>query len=484
MLAFPRFKPLPELKSDTPLVSVVLFCRNRARFVRRAVESLLAQTYPHWELVVQDGASTDGTREILESYADPRIKVISEPDEGPFEAMWRAFRRCRGEVIGSCLSDETLEPGTLENGVRYLRCNPSAGAVFGDLMFTDAQGIPLARQNCTEFNPLDYLGFEGTLTLQATLFRREALEAVGWSSRTWRTDCADFEIMARLGDQFRLDYHPGVVGQYCQFHEGQLSTTPAVGFFCAVGQLRFIDQFIGKDPARHLLRDIPLRQAHDCFQKLYRQSEAHDLSEKMAEIYRDLAVRAEPDSLALVDQAAALGKPMLAFDRLSKLTVTIENSAEISWRTAELLEELFLPGEAAESWHWLAGQGAPGARERLLRARLCTPGVTSLQLLAEQKKWAQSLQAVPGMAGWKVRDSPPRRMRLALHAPRWSDARIVWQVLAWLPHLDANRCELICYGSEPSEAHLLPENAQFGACRRNLPPPRFGPGFWTTTWIY
>ena len=54
-----------------PRVSVFMFCRNRVHTIRRSVESVLAQTYPNIEYIIQDGASTDGTLEVLQEYDDP-----------------------------------------------------------------------------------------------------------------------------------------------------------------------------------------------------------------------------------------------------------------------------------------------------------------------------------------------------------------------------------------------------------------------------
>src|SRR5712692_501145 len=88
-----------------PLVSVFMFCRDRAGSIRRSVESVLGQTYGNLEHVIQDGASTDGTTEVLRGFDDPRIDLRSEPDEGAMDGFWRALRRCRGEYVCACLSD-------------------------------------------------------------------------------------------------------------------------------------------------------------------------------------------------------------------------------------------------------------------------------------------------------------------------------------------------------------------------------------------
>ncbi len=104
------------LPPEHPVVSIFMFVRNGGRSLRRAVDSVLAQTYPNIEFVVQDGASTDGTLELLRGYGD-RIKLVSEPDSGPSEGLWRAMSRCTGEFVGSCLADEELMPDTVQCAV-------------------------------------------------------------------------------------------------------------------------------------------------------------------------------------------------------------------------------------------------------------------------------------------------------------------------------------------------------------------------------
>ena len=85
--------------ADQPLASIFMFVRNGGKSLRRAVDSVFAQTYPNIEFVVQDAVSTDGTLDLLRSYGD-RIKIVSEPELGPKrrpvagdESMHRRVRR-------------------------------------------------------------------------------------------------------------------------------------------------------------------------------------------------------------------------------------------------------------------------------------------------------------------------------------------------------------------------------------------------------
>src|SRR5262245_19382230 len=99
-----------------PRASVFMFVRNGAGSVRRAIDSVLAQTCTDIEFIVQDAASTDGTLDILASYGD-RLNVVSEPDSGPSEGLLRALNRCTGDVVGSCHADEELMPDAVERAV-------------------------------------------------------------------------------------------------------------------------------------------------------------------------------------------------------------------------------------------------------------------------------------------------------------------------------------------------------------------------------
>src|SRR4051812_40964183 len=100
-----------------PLVSIFCYCKNSASTIRRCIDSVLKQSYENIEFVIQDGASSDGTLEILRNYSDPRIKLISAPDAGPADAFWKAINRCGGDIVGSCLADEELLPHAVERAV-------------------------------------------------------------------------------------------------------------------------------------------------------------------------------------------------------------------------------------------------------------------------------------------------------------------------------------------------------------------------------
>ncbi len=209
---------------DRPLVSVISFCKDRSSTICRSIDSVLSQSYFNIEFVVQDGASTDGTLEILKSYDDPRLKIISEEDSGPAEGFWKVLNRCQGEIIATCLSDEELLPGALEKAVDYFKANEHVGALTCDGYVTDMEGNIVDEFNAGEFNLVDYLFGWYCPFWPGSFFRRQALIDVGLNSHNWTMECLEFEIWCRLGTRHVVKHVPWRISKYA-VHDTQLSNT-------------------------------------------------------------------------------------------------------------------------------------------------------------------------------------------------------------------------------------------------------------------
>lgn len=115
-----------------PLVSLMLCVRNGMPHIVEALESVRALTYPNVELVIQDGASTDGTLQYLQNATNlPRFSLVSEPDTGIGHGFNRALQRCRGDIIGSIDADNRLHKEALAIVVRGFREHPEAAVIYG-----------------------------------------------------------------------------------------------------------------------------------------------------------------------------------------------------------------------------------------------------------------------------------------------------------------------------------------------------------------
>lgn len=314
-----------------PLVSVYLFCRNSVSTVQRSIESVLSQTYQNIEFVIQDGASTDGTLEVIRSYADPRIKLISEPDSGPPEGFWRALNRCQGEIIASCLSDEELLPFAIEDAVKIFAAEPNLGAVTRDGYITDAKGKITGEFIAGEFNFVNYLFGNYCPMWVASFFRRQALLDVGLNDTDWTIGCLEFEVWCRLGTQHTVKYFPGIVAKY-GVSEGQLSNTARDFSPHLDHRTKLIDNlfskqgFFGEDPVKRI--GCLINQ----YYLYYNHARAYRIADQVERIYQRIK--------GLINDLGPIEK--------------IEFNKTFSTQNLELQEQIAVQGRVQRIWMQLS----------------------------------------------------------------------------------------------------------------------------------
>lgn len=251
-------------------VSIILFCYNAECTIRRAVDSVLNSLYANVELIVQDGQSNDSTVEILKSYHDSRINIVSEPDNGPSDAFRKALQRCTGEIIGSCLADEEILPNAIADAVDYFSRHPSAGALTGDTLITDSNGTVKRTASGAEFDLVEYLLGRRTPYFVSSFFSRRALDEIGFFSDDIVYDCFEFDLWCRLGTEHKIAYLPRAIAKYA-VHEEQLSNTPRAivphidGRVAVIGRLFSSEGFFGENPRlrdRVILAQYKMFYAH------------------------------------------------------------------------------------------------------------------------------------------------------------------------------------------------------------------------------
>ncbi len=183
------------------LVSVVIPVFNRADLVRRAVQSVMDQSYRPLEVILVDDGSTDGTAAVLDALAAEHpgvIHVIHKANGGPGLAREAGRQRARGEYIQYLDSDDELLPTKFELQVAALQAQPRCGACYGPTITRDAQGsidrVPRKRtgERIRTMFPA-FLG-ERVWDTSTPLFRRAAVEPAGpWQSLSseedWEYDC-------------------------------------------------------------------------------------------------------------------------------------------------------------------------------------------------------------------------------------------------------------------------------------------------------
>jgi len=143
--AGPVSASLPAAVGEVPgLVSVILPVYNHAAMLGEAIESVLAQTYPDFELIVLNDGSTDDIDAVFRRYrGHPRVRLLTQPNQKLPKALSNAFEFARGEFHTWTSADNLMEPRLLERMVAFLREHPDVEMVYADYVAIDDRGEPL-----------------------------------------------------------------------------------------------------------------------------------------------------------------------------------------------------------------------------------------------------------------------------------------------------------------------------------------------------
>lgn len=160
-----------------PLVSIVTPSFNQGKFLRRTIESVLNQTYPHVEYCVLDGGSTDESVDILRSYGD-RFPWVSGPDGGQTQAINTGLANSRGDILAYLNSDDTLEPDAVAKVVAHFHRRPACDMVYGDAFYIDEHDRRTGRYETRPYSWANLL--RNCIVCQpAAFWRRRIAERVG-----------------------------------------------------------------------------------------------------------------------------------------------------------------------------------------------------------------------------------------------------------------------------------------------------------------
>jgi glycosyltransferase involved in cell wall biosynthesis len=240
-----------------PLVSIVLPTHNRGAFLADAVESVRAQSYTDWELLIVDDGSTDGT--LASVPPDPRIRVIARPHTGNVAAVRNAgLDNARGAFIGFLDSDDRWRPDKLARQLARLDARPDCGWCYGAHAMIDADGRPLAaRPTNPRWSPREGDLFpavvmaQAGVAMQTVLARLAVALAVRFDERIPWGDDYDFRL--RLAHQALACVVDEVVAEVRQ-HPERGSNGPR-RYYIHVAEVRALRK------CRPWLTDAGLRQA-------------------------------------------------------------------------------------------------------------------------------------------------------------------------------------------------------------------------------
>jgi glycosyltransferase involved in cell wall biosynthesis len=166
----------------------------------------LDQDYTPIEYLVVDGGSSDGSRGILERYADRLAWWVSEPDAGQTAALNKGFGRAKGEILAWLNSDDVYAPGAVRDAVEYLTTRPEIGMVYGAADYIDASGRRLGRFPAASTDYTRLRRGYVHIPQQAAFFRARLWKMVGPLDSSFHF-AMDYDLWLRIAAISPIAFH-------------------------------------------------------------------------------------------------------------------------------------------------------------------------------------------------------------------------------------------------------------------------------------
>ncbi|MFJ8102451.1 glycosyltransferase family 2 protein [Lysinibacillus sp. NPDC096212] len=200
--------------NNGPKISIITACYNAKNTIEQTIQSVLGQTYENIEYIIVDGASTDGTMEIVEKYRDKVDVVVSESDKGVYDAFNKGVNIASGEYVMFLNADDyLLGNGVIKQLAVFINKKKDAVCVYGDIyMINESTGYKTKHGQNINLNRLK----EGIMPPHpATLLLREVILALGGFDLQYRI-AADFDLMAKALQKYenRMYHVPIVVTMF------------------------------------------------------------------------------------------------------------------------------------------------------------------------------------------------------------------------------------------------------------------------------
>ncbi len=167
-----------------PLVSIITPSFNQAAYLPDAICSVLSQDYSPIEYWVVDGASTDGSLEVIQNFSGQLTGWISERDSGQSEAINKGIIKGQGEIVAWLNSDDFYLPQAVSRAVKMFQSDPDLGMVFGEALTVDQRGWPLKRLTFGDWGLQELVKFR-IICQPAVFMRRSILEKAGFLDHSY-----------------------------------------------------------------------------------------------------------------------------------------------------------------------------------------------------------------------------------------------------------------------------------------------------------
>lgn len=187
-------------------ISIITACFNSEKTIRDTIESVLSQNYSNIEYIIVDGASNDGTMAIIKEYGDRIANVISERDQGIYDAMNKGILAASGEIIGIINSDDFYENNDVISSIAREFETKEVDSIFADLVYInhDQPHKVVRYYNSANFTPSKFA--YGWMPAHPTFFTKKNIyEKYGLFKLDYKI-ASDYELLTRFLAKYKISY--------------------------------------------------------------------------------------------------------------------------------------------------------------------------------------------------------------------------------------------------------------------------------------
>ena len=207
-----------------PKITLITPVFNSAQYLEQAVQSVISQQYPNLEYFIEDGASTDGSLDIIRKYECQLTGWTSEPDKGMYDALNRGFARSSGEIMGWISATDMLHTRSLYVVGSVFKALPQVEWITGRPTGFSEDGMPVGvSRSLKRWSQFRFLaGCNRYIQQESTFWRRSLWEKAGGYLDASRRDGSDFELWVRFFRHARLYSVDALIGGF-RVHSDSLS---------------------------------------------------------------------------------------------------------------------------------------------------------------------------------------------------------------------------------------------------------------------
>jgi glycosyltransferase involved in cell wall biosynthesis len=252
-----------------PKVSVIIPTYQSAGFVKEAIDSVLAQTFEDFEIIVVDGGSTDDTISILSSFGK-RISILTQNGKGVSNARNVGVSAALGRYIAFLDSDDSWLPNKLESQVEFLEHKPNeVGLIYSNACFFGEENINDLKNESTSTLWVPHKGkvskdliLGNFIPTSTVMIRKSCFEKIGLFDESFEL-CEDIDLWVRLSMIYEIDYCPSILAKLRSRSD---SLTTNLEIFL-LNEIAFKNKIIRENPG--LLIDLPSKSFARFYEPLF-----------------------------------------------------------------------------------------------------------------------------------------------------------------------------------------------------------------------